>query len=66
MRGSRVGSSFLFVNFSQIRAERLFFHPVDEDLSPGTPDLTEKPRSLYLPEEAEQEARSCLSAICLS
>jgi hypothetical protein len=30
------------------REEQLFFHPVDEDLSPGTPNLTEKLRRVSL------------------
>jgi hypothetical protein len=29
-------------------AERLFFHPADEDLSAGAPVLTEKPRPASL------------------
>ncbi len=31
----------ILIRFYEVQ---LFFHPVDEDLSPGTPDLTEKLR----------------------
>jgi hypothetical protein len=42
----------------QFRAERPFFHPVDEDLSPGTPALAEKPRLFPLVQRIPMGNRS--------